>query len=101
MDRLLGGLEVDPGVSREPQADLGTAGQHVGAEDRAQPREQRAQRGVGPSRCAPWPQRFDQLLATRRKCTVDNQESEEHTCLAAREARRQLVSGELDREPAA
>ena len=101
MDRLLRGLEVDPGIRRQPQADLGAAAQHLAAEDGAQPREQRAQRRVRAGGRAPRPERLDQLVAPRRERAVDGEVGEQHARLTAREPPGQLAPGELDGEPAA
>ena len=75
--------------------------EHRGAERRAQPREQGAQRGVLGSGRRPRPQRPDQLLAADRPASVERQIGEQQRDLATPQAPRPLATLQLDREATA
>ena len=99
--RLVGDLEVDPGVGREPQPHRGAAGERLLPERSPQAREQRAQRRAGAARRRLAPQRVDQHLPRRRPAPVRDEVGEEQPPLAPGQLRGHVAARDLHVQEAA
>ena len=83
MDRLARGLEIDPGIRRQHQPQLGAADKQVSTRDVSQFRQQRAKRRIRCLKQPIRPQCVLQLVAIHRPDAMGRQIREQQPPLAS------------------
>jgi hypothetical protein len=101
MDRLQGGLEVEPGIGRKADLKLDFTADHIITKDCADLREQGAQRDVRGLGKLLVPEDLDELVAPDRSQAVDDEEREEEPALLSGERPLDATAVDVDDESSA